>query len=80
MALRGTFNGGIMISSSSLIALTVATDEQGTAYGLQQSANFLGMGIGPFLGGSIASLLTLRAIFPVSAGLYFLMMLPDFKK
>jgi DHA1 family multidrug resistance protein-like MFS transporter len=86
MALRGTFNGGIMISSSSLIALTVTESEQGMAYGLQQSANFLGAGIGPVLGGSLASVMGLRVVFPTSAILYILSgllvwkLLPELKK
>ncbi len=71
MALRGTFTGGITMSSSSLIALTVTESEQGTAYGLQQSAQFLGYGLGPFLGGALA-LINLRAVFPMSAALYVL--------
>jgi DHA1 family multidrug resistance protein-like MFS transporter len=85
MALRGTFTGGITMSSSSLIALTVTESEQGMAYGLQQSAQFLGSGLGPFLGGSLA-LINLRAVFPVSAALYMLSgllvlkLLPEIKK
>jgi DHA1 family multidrug resistance protein-like MFS transporter len=79
MSLMGTFKGGIMISSSSLIALTVSESQQGMAYGLQQSANFLGNGIGPILGGGLASLTNLRVVFPVAAGLYILAGLLVFK-
>jgi DHA1 family multidrug resistance protein-like MFS transporter len=86
MALRGTFNGGITMSSSSLIALTVSESQQGTAYGLQQSAQFLGFGLGPFIGGWLASVINLRVVFPVAAGLYILSgllifkILPELKK
>jgi DHA1 family multidrug resistance protein-like MFS transporter len=86
MALRGTFTGGITMSSSSLIALTVTESEQGMAYGLQQSANFLGNGLGPVLGGGLASLISLRVVFPVAAALYILAgllvlkLLPELKR
>ena len=86
MAFMGTFKGGIMISSSSLIALSVSESEQGMAYGLQQSATFLGSGLGPFLGGTLAALISLRVVFPVAAGLYILAgllvlkLLPEIKK
>jgi DHA1 family multidrug resistance protein-like MFS transporter len=86
MALRGTFNGGINIASSSLIALTVKENEQGMAYGLQQSAQFLGSGIGPMLGGTLAAVVGLRSVFPVSAGLYIVagllvfLLLPELKR
>jgi DHA1 family multidrug resistance protein-like MFS transporter len=85
-ALLGIFKGGIMIASSSLIALTVIGSEQGMAYGLQQSASFLGYGIGPILGGGLASLINLNVVFPVAAGLYLLggllvfKLLPELKK
>jgi DHA1 family multidrug resistance protein-like MFS transporter len=79
MALMGTFKGGIMIASSSLIALSVTESQQGMAYGLQQSANFLGSGIGPILGGGLAALIGLRVVFPVAAGLYILAGLLVFK-
>jgi DHA1 family multidrug resistance protein-like MFS transporter len=86
MSLEGTFKGGIMIASSSLIALTVAESEQGMAYGLQQSANFLGNGLGPFIGGSLGKLIGLRSVFPVAGGLYIMAgllvfwLLPEIKK
>jgi DHA1 family multidrug resistance protein-like MFS transporter len=72
MALSGLFNGGIMVPSNSLIALSVSQTEQGMAYGLQQSANSLGGGIGPLLGGVLASTLGLKSVFPVSAALFII--------
>ena len=86
MALMGTFKGGIMIASSSLIALSVSESQQGMAYGLQQSANFLGNGLGPFIGGGLAALIGLRVVFPVAGGLYILagllvfLLLPEIKR
>jgi DHA1 family multidrug resistance protein-like MFS transporter len=86
MCVMGTFKGGIMIASSSLIALTVSGSQQGMAYGLQQSANFLGNGLGPVIGGTLASSIALRAGFPASAILYILAgllvikLLPELKK
>ncbi len=70
MSLRGVFNGGIMVPSNSLIALSVSETQQGMAYGLQQSANSLGGGIGPLIGGALAGLWGLKIVFPVAAGLF----------
>ena len=72
MALSGVFNGGIMVPSNSLIALSVSQTEQGMAYGLQQSANSLGGAIGPLLGGVLASTVGLKSVFPASAALFII--------
>ena len=86
MALRGVFNGGIMVPSNSLIALSASETEQGMAYGLQQSANSLGNGLGPLLGGVLASTMGLKIVFPVSAaffiiaGFLVLKLLPDLNR
>ena len=75
-----------MVPSNSLIALSVSQTEQGMAYGLQQSANSLGNGLGPLLGGVLASTVGLKIVFPVSAALLiiagFLVMklLPDLNR
>ena len=72
MSLRGVFNGGVMVPSNSLVSLSVSRTEQGMAYGLQQSANSLGNGLGPLLGGVLASAFGLKIVFPISAGLFVL--------
>lgn len=72
MALRGIFNGGVIVPSNSLVALSVSRNEQGMAYGLQQSANSLGNGLGPLLGGALASVFGLKIVFPISAGLFII--------
>jgi len=72
MAFRGTFNGGLIVPASSLIGLSVSEGERGMAYGLQQSANALGSGLGPLIGGSLSSGIGLRAAFPAAAGVYAL--------
>ena len=70
MSLRGATNGGIIVPSNSLVALSVSQGEQGMAYGLQQSANSLGSGIGPLIGGALASVWGLKIVFPVTAALF----------
>ncbi len=72
MALRGIFFGGVIVPSNSLVSLSVSRKEQGMAYGLQQSANSLGNGLGPLLGGVLASAFGLKIVFPISAGLFVL--------
>ena len=70
MSLRGLLNGGIMIPPNALIALSVSETQQGMAYGLQQSANSLGNGLGPILGGTMADVLGLKAVFPAAAVIF----------
>ena len=47
-------------------------DQQGIAYGVAQSANALGIGLGPLLGGILAPLIGLRAVFGVAGGLFMM--------
>ncbi len=61
-----------MTSSQSLVGLSVSHSEQGIAYGVAQSANSLGNGIGPLLGGVLAPILGLRGVFGVAGGLFML--------
>ncbi|MBI4296210.1 MAG: MFS transporter [Chloroflexi bacterium] len=66
----GLLSGGLVTASSSLISLSVPQSRQGIAYGLAQSANALGSGVGPFIGGSLASLVGLRTVFAVAGGFF----------
>ena len=70
LAMTGLFSGGIMMSVNSLVSLSAPGSQQGMVYGLATSAQSLGGGIGPFIGGPLASLIGFRHVFGVSAGLY----------
>jgi DHA1 family multidrug resistance protein-like MFS transporter len=72
LALTGLLQGGISTSSNTMVGLAATYGQQGVAYGLSQSANSLGFGIGPLIGGSLAAALGLRSAFAVSAGLFVL--------
>jgi DHA1 family multidrug resistance protein-like MFS transporter len=72
IALMGLLNGGLMMSANSLISLSVSQSQQGIAYGLSTSAQALGGGLGPLIGGSLASLLGFKPIFGVAGGLFIL--------
>jgi MFS family permease len=72
IALTGLLKGGIMTSSNSLVGLSTSATQQGIAYGLAQSANALGNGIGPLVGGGLAPLIGLRSVFGVTGGLFML--------
>jgi len=72
IALTGLFKGGLMTSSNALIGLSVPRSQQGIAYGVAQSANALGNGLGPLIGGSLAPLIGLRSVFGVAGGLFML--------
>jgi len=72
IALIGLLKGGLMTSSNALIGLSVPRSQQGIAYGIAQSANALGNGLGPLIGGSLAPLMGLRPVFGVAGGLFML--------
>jgi DHA1 family multidrug resistance protein-like MFS transporter len=75
IALMGSLNGGLMMSANSLVSLSASQSQQGTAYGLSSSAQALGSGLGPIIGGSLASLLGFKFIFGVAGGLFILVAL-----
>jgi DHA1 family multidrug resistance protein-like MFS transporter len=70
IAMTALLNGGIITASNSLVSYSVPVSQQGIAYGLSQSANSLGGGLGPLIGGALASWLGLRAVFAVAGGLF----------
>ncbi|MFC2014735.1 MFS transporter [Chloroflexota bacterium] len=70
IALTGFLKGGLMASSSALVGLSAGQGQQGIAYGVAQSANALGIGIGPLLGGILSPLVGLRAVFGVAGGIF----------
>ncbi|MBI4188724.1 MAG: MFS transporter [Chloroflexi bacterium] len=72
LALTGLLRGGLATSSNAIVGLSAAQDQQGIAFGLSQSASSLGGGIGPLIGGSLATVVGLRPIFAVAAGVYML--------
>ena len=70
IAATALLNGGIITSSNSLVSYSVPLSQQGIAYGLSQSANSLGGGLGPLVGGTLASWLGLKAVFALAGGLF----------
>ncbi len=70
MAVMGLFRGGMISSSSTLVALTTSPSQQGSAYGVYQSFSSLGAAVGPLIGGALAPLIGLRAVFGVTAGAF----------
>ena len=70
VGLLGLWQGGVVTSTTSLIGISVPIAVQGMAYGLSQSANSLGITLGPIIGGSAAQLMSLKYIFGLSALLY----------
>jgi DHA1 family multidrug resistance protein-like MFS transporter len=69
IALTGLLNGGLMMSASSLVSLSVPRSTQGVAYGLSTSAQSLGAGLGPLIGGSLVSWVGFRPVFGVAGAL-----------
>lgn len=72
IALTGLFEGGLMTSSNALVGLSVPRSQQGIAYGVATSAQALGSGLGPLIGGSLAPLIGLRPVFGVAGGFFML--------
>jgi len=72
IALTGLLKGGLMTSSNALVGLSVHRSQQGIAYGIATSAQALGSGLGPLIGGSLAPLIGLRSVFGVAGGFFML--------
>jgi DHA1 family multidrug resistance protein-like MFS transporter len=72
VGLLGLLQGSVVTSTTSLIGISVPIIQQGMAYGLSQSANALGITLGPIIGGSAAQLMNLRYIFGLSAGIFLI--------
>jgi DHA1 family multidrug resistance protein-like MFS transporter len=72
VGLLGLLQGSVVTSTTSLIGISVPIIQQGMAYGLSQSANALGITLGPIIGGSVAQLMSLRYIFGLSAGIFLI--------
>jgi len=66
------FVGGIMSTSSTLVGWASPPNQQGIAYGVNQSANSLGSALGPLLGGALAPVIGLKPVFGVTAGVYII--------
>lgn len=72
VAAMGLLRGGIMSSSNTLVGLVAPANQQGIAYGVNQSASSLGGAIGPLVGGALAPLIGFKAIFAVTSGVYII--------
>lgn len=72
IALTGLMKGGFMTSANSLVGLSVSPGEQGAAYGIAQSASALGNGLGPFIGGSLASVMGIQPVFGITGAIHIL--------
>jgi len=69
LGISGFLQGINITASSSMLGLTVPMERQGLAYGISQSANALGMGIGPLIGGPMAAAIGLRSPLLLSCAL-----------
>jgi len=66
-ALLGFFLGGLLPVANALIGRITPEKERATAYGVTTSASFVGNAVGPVSGGLIAAVVSLRAVFAVTA-------------
>jgi len=63
--LFGLAIGGLIPSVNAMVSNTISREKIGSAYGLTSAVTCFGIGMGPFLGGIIASLFGLRLPFAV---------------
>ena len=68
--LTGLLRGGQATSNNAMLSTAASYEQQGIAFGLGQSASSLGGGLGPLVGGVLATVIGLRPIFAVSAGIF----------
>jgi MFS transporter, DHA1 family, multidrug resistance protein len=59
----GLFLGGVLPTANALIGRMFPLERRGQVYGITSSATFLGMFVGPLLGGLIAARLGFEAVF-----------------
>ena len=69
--LTGLAIGGLIPSVNALVSRIISREKIGSAYGLTSSVTCLGIGMGPFIGGVLASLVGLRIPFAVMGGAAF---------
>lgn len=65
--LLGACLGGIFPSANALVARSAGRELQGRAFGLTNTAVFIGNFLGPIVGGAVASAWNQRAVFGVTA-------------
>ncbi|MEX6509031.1 MFS transporter [Jiella sp. M17.18] len=73
LALRfaiGMFVGGILPTANALVGQVTPAEKRGLAYGVTASATFFGSFLGPFSGGSIAAVFSIRWVFVLTAVLF----------
>lgn len=66
-SLTGLFIGAMLPTANAFIALIIPEHQRGTAYGVTNSANLMGIVIGPIFGGVMTSLLGIHSVFWASA-------------
>jgi len=59
----GLFLGGVLPTANALIGRLFPAERRGQVYGISSSATFLGMSIGPLLGGTVAARFGFPAVF-----------------
>ena len=55
--------GGVLPTANALIGRLFPAERRGQVYGITSSATFLGMSIGPLIGGSVAARFGFPAVF-----------------
>jgi DHA1 family multidrug resistance protein-like MFS transporter len=70
VGMMALLKGGIMSTANTLVGLVAPPNQQGIAYGVNQSASSLGSALGPLLGGALAPVIGLKPVFGVTAGVY----------
>lgn len=71
LAIVGFFKGGLVTASNTLLGMMIPQERHGAAYGVAQSIHAAAFGLGPLLGGILASTLGLGQVF-VATGVLFL--------
>lgn len=59
----GAFLGGVLPTANALIGRMFPTERRGQVFGITSSATFMGMFIGPLLGGAVAARFGFEAVF-----------------
>lgn len=74
IAMRGIFGvatGGMMPTANALIATATPPETRGAVYGLTSASTALGSALGPLGASALAAVVSIRAVFLVTAGVMF---------
>jgi MFS transporter, DHA1 family, multidrug resistance protein len=70
--INGLFLGTMLPTANTIVSLIIPPERRGSAFGLTHSASLMGNVLGPIIGGIIASLINIQAVFFITTAFYII--------